>query len=45
MAKLAVAAATGEGMEDIEFENEKYIYLPYQKVTPDQIDEFLDEEA
>ncbi len=45
MAKLAVAAATGEGMGDIEFENEKYIYLPYQKVTPDQIDEFLDEEA
>lgn len=45
MTKLAVAAATGEGMEDIEFENEKYIYLPYQKVTPDQIDEFLDEEA
>ena len=45
MAKLAVAAATGEGMEDIEFENEKYIYLPYQKVTPDQIDEFIDEEA
>lgn len=45
MAKLAVAAATGEGMEDIEFENEKYIYLPYQKVTLDQIDEFLDEEA
>ena len=45
MAKLAVAAATGEGMEDIEFENEKYIYLPYQKVTPDQNDEFLDEEA
>ena len=45
MAKLAVAAATGEGMEDIEFENEKYIYLPYQTVTPDQIDEFLDEEA
>lgn len=45
MAKLAVAAATGEGMEDIEFENEKYIYLPYQKVTPDQIDEFFDEEA
>ena len=45
MAKLAVAAATGEGMEDIEFEHEKYIYLPYQKVTPDQIDEFLDEEA
>ena len=45
MAKLAVAAATGEGMEDIEFENEKYIYLPYQKVTPDQIDEFLDQEA
>lgn len=45
MAKLAVAAATGEGMKDIEFENEKYIYLPYQKVTPDQIDEFLAEEA
>lgn len=32
MAKLAKAVVTGKGMEDIPFENEKYIFLPYTKV-------------
>lgn len=32
MAKLAKAVVTGEGMEDIPFENKKYIFLPYTKV-------------
>lgn len=32
MAKLAEALVTGEGMEDISFENERYVYLPYSKV-------------
>ncbi|HIW84618.1 MAG TPA: galactose ABC transporter substrate-binding protein [Candidatus Dorea gallistercoris] len=43
MAHLAVAAVTGEGMEDIEFENERYIYLPYEKVTRENVREFLAE--
>ena len=29
MAKLAVSLVSGEGLEEIEFENGKYIYLPY----------------
>ncbi len=28
-------------MSDIVFENEKYIYLPYQKVTDENVREFL----
>lgn len=43
MARLAVAAVSGEGMEDIEFENERYIYLPYEKVTRENVREFLAE--
>lgn len=41
MAKLAVAACSGKGMEDIQFENQKYIYLPYAKVTIDNVEEYL----
>ena len=44
MAKLAVAVVTGDGMEDIKFKNGKYIYLPYVKVTSENIDDFLAEE-
>ena len=33
MVKLTVALITGEGMDEIVFENEHYIYLPYAKVT------------
>lgn len=32
MAKLAEALVSGEGMEEIAFENQKYLYLPYAKV-------------
>lgn len=32
MAKLAKAVVTGKGMEDIPFENQKYIFLPYTKI-------------
>lgn len=32
MAKLAEALVTGEGMEEIPFENQRYLYLPYAKV-------------
>ncbi len=43
MAQLAFAVVTGKGIEDIEFENHKYIYLPYQKVTPDNVTDFINE--
>ncbi len=42
MAELAAALVSGEGMEDISFINEKYIYLPYEKITRENVDEFLD---
>lgn len=32
MAKLAEALVSGEGMDEIAFENQKYVYLPYSKV-------------
>lgn len=41
MADLAFAVVTGEGMEDMVFENEKYIYLPYQKVTIENVEDFI----
>lgn len=40
MARLAVALVTGKGLEKIEFEDERYIYLPYAKVTKSAIDDF-----
>ena len=42
IAKLAKALVTGRGMENIEFENEKYIYLPYAKVTIDNVEEYIE---
>lgn len=44
MAKLAAALVSGEGMEKIKFENDKYIYLPYYKVTKENVREFLSKE-
>lgn len=41
MAKLAVALVSGKGMEKISFERDKYIYLPYLKVTSENVSEFL----
>ena len=43
MAELAVAAVTGTGMDKIKFVNERYIYLPYEKVTKENVREFLAE--
>ncbi|WP_072447813.1 galactose ABC transporter substrate-binding protein [Blautia sp. Marseille-P3201T] len=40
IAKLATALITGEGMEDISFKNERYVYLPYYKVTAENLAEF-----
>ena len=39
---LAAALVLGEGMEDISFEKEKYLYLPYEKITRDNVEEYLD---
>lgn len=41
MARLAFAVVTGDGMDTIKFENQRYIYLPYQKVTKDNVEEFM----
>ena len=38
MAKLVEALVTGSGMEDMDFENQKYLYLPYAKVTDEQLE-------
>ena len=38
MAKLAEALVTGSGMEDMDFENRKYLYLSYEKVTKEQLE-------
>lgn len=45
MARLAVAIASEEGMEEIEFENEKYIYLPYSKVTSENVQSYLEKNS
>lgn len=44
MARLAIAAVSGKGMEDIQFTKDKYIYLPYHKVTRENVNGFLKEE-
>ena len=41
MAKLAAALVTGDGMDSLEFENDKYIYLSYFKITDENIKNFL----
>lgn len=38
MAKLVEALVTGSGMEDMDFENQKNLYLPYAKVTEEQLE-------
>lgn len=44
MASLATALVTGENLEDIQFVNEKYIYLPYFKVTADNVGAYQKEQ-
>ncbi len=41
MADLSVALMTGEGMENLSFKNDRYIYLPYYKVTAENVNEFI----
>ena len=43
MAELSVALATGGSLDAITFENERYVYLPYLKVTADNVEEFLNQ--
>ena len=38
MAKLAEALVTGDGTENMDFENGKYVYLPYEKGTKEQLE-------
>lgn len=43
MAELAVAVVTGKGMEGIKFQDDKYIYLSYYKVTSDNVSDYSEE--
>ena len=42
MAKLAAKLARGESLEDLNIKNGRYIRLPYQKVTIDNVKNYLD---
>lgn len=44
MAQLAAALISGEGMQNIVFTKDKYIYLPYAEVTSENVDSFYCEE-
>lgn len=44
MAKLASALVTGEGMDELEFKNGKYIYVPYSKVTQENVGDYIGRE-
>lgn len=44
MAKLTESLVSGSGLSDIEFENEKYIYLPYSKVTFENVEDYTEKE-
>ena len=41
MAELCWALITGDDMEELEFQKERCIYLPYAKVTEENADEFI----
>jgi len=41
MAELVIAAVTGKEMEDIQFENNRCIYLPYKKVTKENVETMI----
>lgn len=41
MAKLAIAVVSGEYMDELELQNDKYVYLPYYKVTSENVAEFI----
>ena len=37
---LAFALATDEGLDEVGLENDRYIRLPYQKVTRENVSDF-----
>lgn len=41
MADLACALIERKGIETLEFERGRYVYLPYKKVTKENVDDFL----
>ena len=41
MVKLITAAVTGKGMYNITFENKKCVYLPYKKVTKENVSSMI----
>jgi methyl-galactoside transport system substrate-binding protein len=41
MLELSFALATGGNLEDLNLEDGKYIRMPYAKVGPDDVDEYL----
>ena len=41
MIQLSVALVTGEGMKNITFEKDKYIYLPYYTVTEENVGDVI----
>lgn len=43
MAKLAVAVITGDGMNELDFEKERCIYLPYSKITRENVGDYLED--
>ena len=45
MADIVFAAMSGEGFEELDFEDTNRIYLPYQKVTAENVDAYLEADA
>ena len=42
MAAIVFASVSGKGLDGIHFENLTEVYLPYQKVTIDNVDHYLE---
>lgn len=45
MLELAIAAATGEGFDDIALFDGKYIRYPYERITADNVDTYITEKG
>ncbi len=41
MAELSAALVTGKGMDQIQFEKDNYVYLPYTEVTTENVGDYL----
>ncbi len=42
--KLAAALVSGQGVDTMELEDDRYVYVPYSKVTKSTLDQYLEEE-